>query len=430
MKSKVSLTVTAGPIQGKVFTFEEHDTFIFGRAEDCHARLSGQDTTASRHHFLLEVNPPDARLQDIGSRNGTYVNGKKYGGRLSHLTPEQARNAEHAVVDLKDGDEIKVGETVFKVLVEKRVEVEGSITPVSAVSGNTGAFIRKLFDQASSRSTPQDGDISNYELGDELGQGAMGVVYRARRKSDGQTVAIKTLLAGKAVDEWARETFKREIESTSGLSHPNIVRLYDFNYSGNLFYFALEYCSGGSIYDLMLRQDGVFTIDEAIPMFLQALDGLAYAHDQGLVHRDLKPQNILLIRTGNGTIAKVGDFGLSKSFEKAGLSGFTKTGTVGGTFPFMAREQLTNYKYVKPPADVWSMAATLYFMLTGDFPRETIEGQSGAEAVMRGHIVPIRGRDPDVPRAIASVIDRALADKAPDRYQNAGELRDALRQVV
>jgi pSer/pThr/pTyr-binding forkhead associated (FHA) protein len=97
---------------------DAHNTFIFGREDDCHAKLSAEDTTASRHHFLLEVNPPDARLQDIGSRNGTYINSQKFGGRPAHMTPEEARKLDHPTVDLKDGDEIEVGKTVFKIRVE------------------------------------------------------------------------------------------------------------------------------------------------------------------------------------------------------------------------------------------------------------------------------------------------------------------------
>jgi serine/threonine protein kinase len=256
----------------------------------------------------------------------------------------------------------------------------------------------------------------------------MGAVYLARRKSDGKTVAIKMMLAKSVVDDYARDGFKREIDSTRSLSHPNIVTLYDYNYSGNLFFFALEYCAGGSISDLMDQRQRVLSLQEAGPMFLEALEGLAYAHAKGFVHRDLKPQNILLTATENGT-AKIGDFGLAKSFEKAGFSGYTRTGDAAGTFPFMAKEQLTNYRYVKPPADVWSMGATLYFMLTAQMPRVAAVGQSAAEAVMRGQMIPIRKRDPNIPNSIAEVIDQALADKAPDRYQNAGEFRDALKQV-
>ncbi|HYG82480.1 MAG TPA: FHA domain-containing protein, partial [Pyrinomonadaceae bacterium] len=118
MAGRVTLKVTAGPIQGETYAFDEHDTFIFGRGEDCHARLPADDKTASRHHFLLEINPPDVRLRDLGSLNGTYVNGVKHGGRPESLSAEEARDLSYPEVDLQDGDTIKVGDTVFDVRVE------------------------------------------------------------------------------------------------------------------------------------------------------------------------------------------------------------------------------------------------------------------------------------------------------------------------
>ena len=109
MPGRVCLDVVAGPIQGKHFEFDGHDTFLFGRSPDCHAELASDDATASRHHFLLEVNPPAARLRDLGSLNGTYVNGQKHGGREKHLSPEQAKEKPWPQVDLRDGDLIRRG---------------------------------------------------------------------------------------------------------------------------------------------------------------------------------------------------------------------------------------------------------------------------------------------------------------------------------
>src|SRR5262245_61522737 len=117
MAGTVSLVVTAGPIRGQRFDFSEHDTFLFGRAVDCHARLAASDASASRHHFLLEVNPPLARLRDLGSLNGTHVNGVRHGGRRADQAPEEAARAGGTDVDLRDGDEIRVGATVIRVSV-------------------------------------------------------------------------------------------------------------------------------------------------------------------------------------------------------------------------------------------------------------------------------------------------------------------------
>src|SRR5690242_17819339 len=117
MVGKLSLMVAGGSRAGKVFVFEQHDTFLVGRMTDCHVCLP-DDLHVSRHHFLLEVNPPDARLRDLGSLAGTYINGQKHGGRGRHETPEEGARHVYPQVDLRDGDEIKVGKTIFRVRVE------------------------------------------------------------------------------------------------------------------------------------------------------------------------------------------------------------------------------------------------------------------------------------------------------------------------
>src|SRR5512134_597289 len=118
MPGKVTLRVTAGPLRGRSFDFDAHDTFLFGRSPDCHAELAESDTTASRHHFLLEVNPPAARLRDLGSLNRTHVNGVRYGGRKANQAPEDAKPFGQAEIDLQDGDHIRVGHTEFQVSVD------------------------------------------------------------------------------------------------------------------------------------------------------------------------------------------------------------------------------------------------------------------------------------------------------------------------
>jgi hypothetical protein len=493
MSGKVTLEIITGSLRGQAFIFAEHDTFIFGRDEDCHARLSEEDSTASRHHFILEVNPPDARISDLSSLNGTYVNGTKYGGRPGHMTPEEARRKiKHPEVDVKDGDEIKVGETVFVVRVEvpavcfecgnsitsidkeacqwgdelyvcpncrEKVKREGFSTkpdePMrcnkcgkdvsaevgygrsgdytckdchAAVEANPANLLHVMLENPRGGSSGY-GNFDDYELGEKLGEGGMGAVYVARRKKDGAAMAIKIMLAKVAVDDYARDLFKREIEVTRSLHHPNIVELFDHGSIGSGFWFAMESCVGGSVWDLMQANNGPLSIVEAGPIILQILDGLSHAHQRDFVHRDIKPQNILLTAKDGG-IAKLSDFGLAKNFQKAGLSGMTVTGQTAGTFPFMPREQLTNFKRFKPVGDVWSMGATLYYMLTGTTPRDFPPGQSQAEIVMRNEIVPIRNRRTSIPMNVAGVIDRAVAKDAQDRYQTAVEFREALVKVI
>jgi serine/threonine protein kinase len=174
----------------------------------------------------------------------------------------------------------------------------------------------------------------------------------------------------------------------------------------------------------------VLKVDEAGPLMLQALEGLAFAHQQDIVHRDLKPQNILLTGREGAWTAKIADLGMAKNFDKAGFSGMTATGSYAGTYPFMPREQVTNFKYVKPVSDVWAMGATLYNMMTARYPRNFVRGSDPIEVILHGEIVSIADRLPGLPRRVVEVIDRSLANKANDRYQNAGEFLQALSRVL
>ncbi len=408
MPGTVRLVVTAGPIRGQRFEFAGHDTFLFGRAPDCHARLDASDASASRHHFLLEVSPPLARLRDLGSLNGTRVNGVRHGGRPRGESPEDAAARGGVEVDLHDGDEIRVGATVIQ------VQVEAPASPLEA-----------LVDQ------PEPEEDAGRTVGPStierlLGKGGMGAVYLARGQGGGPPVALKVMLPKMVVDEAVREIFVREIEVTRALRHPNVVGLLDFGQHDGRFYFALEYCAGGSAEALRVRLGGKVPLASVLRIAVDALEGLAAAHQSGFVHRDLKPDNVLLAEDGT---ARLADFGLAKSFQQAGLSGLTATGVIGGTFAFMAREQLTSYREARPTTDVWSMAATLYFLLTGEYARDFGDGDPIA-VILRGGIVPLRQRDPSVPEDLAAVFARALDDEPARRYPSAREFGAAIRGVL
>ena len=420
MADRVTLKVSAGPLAGRVFSYDRHDTFLFGRSPDCHAELAATDTTASRHHFLLEVNPPHARLRDLGSLNGTHVNGQKHGGRGRQESPEEASRRRLPEVDLRDGDQIRVGATVFEVAIEGHRSTAPADVPGDEEAGLEGLL-------AVRPAAPME--VPGYAVGRMIGRGGMGAVYLAKRQEDGSTVALKVMLAQSEVDDAARENFQREIEITRSLRHPRIVSLIDHGSAGSTFYFAMEYCAGGSVADLQRRQPGGLPLPLSVRIALEALEGLAHAHERGFVHRDLKPENLLLADDVGGG-AKVTDFGLAKSFQQAGLSGMTATGAVAGTLYFMPREQLTQFRLLKPVSDVWSMGATLYHMLTGVYPREFRPGEDPLPVILRGGIVPLRARDPRLPERVAAVVDRSVVDAVPERYQTAGEFRAALAGAV
>jgi len=506
MSGKVKLEVTEGPMKGKEFLFEEHNTFIGGRMPDCHLCLP-HDPMVSRNHFILEANPPDARIRDLGSLNGTFVNGDKCGQREARETPEEGAKRAYPDVDLKDGDRIQAGASVLAVHIEVpaicnlckhsiadqdrakcvwtdgafictscKAKLAASVNPVVApkaarcqkcgkdVSGEIGQgrvgdyvcqacrqkaqaapdlmlqMIRQIL--GAGEATPE---IQGYEIEKELGRGGMGVVYLARRKTDNQRVALKVMLSETAVDEDSRSRFLRECEISEQLESPRIVKIHEKGSSGIAFFLTMEYCNGGDIASLMHRRGGKLSLSEAGPIMLQALEGLDYAQNavvcvtnkdgtkvkaRGVVHRDLKPPNILLTGTEGHWQAKVSDYGLAKAWQTAGRSGYTLPGAYAGSYAFMPPEQPIAFLEFKPAGDVWSMAATFYNMLTGSLPRDFPKATDAVAVVMHGEIIPIRRRDPTVPGAVAEVIDRALSRAVKDRYQTAAEMKKALEAAL
>lgn len=292
--------------------------------------------------------------------------------------------------------------------------------------------------------------LDHFEIIRELGRGGMGRVYLARHDQTGAEVALKVMQPQAAVDKKAKQLFFREIENTHLLKHPNIVRLFDCGIAAGAFYFSMEYCAGGSL-EALLKQRGPLPLEEAGSIILQTLSGLEHAHNveipaifledgravtaRGLVHRDLKPHNIFLSpRVGGGRggawNAKVGDFGLAKAFDTAGLSGLTWTGTCAGTPFFMPRQQVIDFLYAKPEVDVWAAAACFYFMLTGVAPRSFPPQADVWQTVLETRAVPIARRLVHLPRRVTEVIDYALTDNPGIPYKTAGELKAALEAVL
>jgi hypothetical protein len=445
----ITLTVVNGRLDRTAYAFDERTTSIIGRSRGCSPRLPNDERhrTVSRHHCLLDINPPDIRIRDFGSLNGTYVNGRKIGQRAKYETPEEAATQIYPEHDLADGDEIRIGDTVFRVNVHVE-DTEDTVARAQCVKcgrvvggevgGRSGAhlcaacqarpaaIVRMLLDLAHPGHAELD-LIAGYTLLHELGRGGMGVVHLARHESSGKEVALKVMLPRVATRTDARERFLREVAFTKALRHPNIAELEGAGFSNGIFFFTTEYCTGGSADVLLRRRGGRLPADEAVGLTLQALEGLEHAHDQGVVHRDLSPSNMLLHKAADGsTTAKISDFGLAKAFDQAGLSGLTRTGEAAGKPWFMPRRQVINFKDSKPAGDVWALAACLYNMLTGAYPRDFPRGMDPWQVVLESPAVPVREREPDVPQALADVIDQALREEPEFGFHSAAELQHAL----
>jgi eukaryotic-like serine/threonine-protein kinase len=445
MPAQVILTITSGSLTGQKFTFAERTTCIIGRAYDAHPKLPDDEAhrTISRYHCLVDINPPAIRIRDFGSANGTYVNDRLIGQRLANQTPEEGAQTNFPEYDLKQGDEIKLGNTILQVSIEVPSEIKAAqkaFAANSAENSDSSESIRRLVQQANAG----DSDLTavrGYTILKLLGKGGFGAVYLAQHNETSELVALKVMLPQVAAIQGTIDLFLRETENTSALNHPNIVRVRSSGHFYGNFFFTLEYCDRGSVTSLMQQQRRVFSIDEALPIILQVLDGLEYAHNaeiphikqadgsfgmgKGLVHRDIKPANIFLANGGDRDIAKIGDYGLAKAFDCAGLSGQTMSGTLAGSPAFMPRQQVINFKYAKPEVDIWATAACFYYMLTGNYPRD-FGSADPFLTVLQSNAVPICQRNSAITPRLAEIIDLALIDKPEIHFKNAAAFKHAL----
>ncbi len=254
----------------------------------------------------------------------------------------------------------------------------------------------------------------------------MGCVYQVHALPLGSDRAIKQILPRAAMSARAREQFLREAREQGKLDHPNIVRVFDLAEPvPGAFSIVMEYVEGESADRLLAL--GPIAPELAVDLACQALAGIQHAHERDVVHRDLKEANLLITRGPRGeVVVKVADFGLAKNYQESGASGFTRDGTFGGTLAYMPREQLLDYRYVLPTADIYALGTTLYRLIAGVFPRDFQADQNPVLAVLELPAIPLARRVGWVSPRLAAVVDRALATDPAQRYRTAADMRTAL----
>lgn len=429
---QVNLRVLAGPYQGRVFCFTQPDTFLIGRSNEAHLCLT-DDKFFSRHHCLLEITPPHCFLRDLGSTNGTFVNGKRV-----------------AEAFLENGAQIQGGETVLLVEVSiGETHPVGSAAPIAPAVKPTIVTVtclncgRREEAQAASseehltflcedcrielKKTPQP--IPGYDMVRVLGRGGMGCVMLGRNQQTGAAVAIKTLLPEFAVSDKHMRRFMREMDVAAALKHPNIVEFIDRGVHNGVVYLVTEFIDGADAAALADARGGWLPQAETLEIIGQALEALSYAHAQGYIHRDIKDQNILVRGAWPNLDAKLTDFGLAKSFTQAGMSGVTVAGEMAGTLAYMPPEQLKNFRDVKPQSDLYALGMTAYSLLSGQLALDIGRKTSMAEtikAIFEQPTIPLRRRAPHLPEPICEIIDRALVKDPAQRWQSAAAMRNAL----
>ncbi len=257
-----------------------------------------------------------------------------------------------------------------------------------------------------------------YKLVDFIGQGGMSLVYRAVDIRTGHSVAIKILKSEYNSDKEFLERFQREAQAASLMSHHNIVNLLDLGVEGDFRYLVLEYVSGSTLKEIIQKR-GQLSHTTAIQITVRILSALQHAHENGIIHRDIKPQNVLVNADGH---IKVADFGIARMTNAFTIS---KGDTVVGSVHYSSPEQASG-NVVEAPSDIYSTGIVLYEMLTGRVP---FLGDTPVSVAMQ-HInaapPPVTDFNPNVPPAVVAVVMRALEKSPKKRYQNAREMADAL----
>jgi serine/threonine protein kinase len=261
-----------------------------------------------------------------------------------------------------------------------------------------------------------------YEVERELGRGGMATVYLARDGALQRPVALKVLAGDLSGDGAFRERFLREARLAARLSHPNVVRVFDAGETDGRPYIVMEYVAGETAADLLARR-GKLRPAEAVDVAAQACEALQHAHEHGLVHRDVKPQNLLVRDDG---CVKLADLGIARAAESTRL---TQRGTILGTAAYLSPEQAAGEE-VTAAADIYSVGAVLYELLTARTPYEFSSLAELAAKQTSGEIVPPRDLDAAIPERLEAVVMRCLARTPRFRPGSAGEVAADLRAAL
>lgn len=363
------LIVEKGADKGKMVRINKKVTVLVGRDQKANFRLT--DALSSRLHFKIEPRGEGIFVCDLKSMNGTWVNG--------------SRIDEHK---LEYNDKIQIGETLFSFLQDEE-------------KGDKENLIGK--------------SIQGYTVRERLGRGGMGTVYLAEQMSLKRPVALKILSPELVKDQNFITLFEQEAHAAAALNHPNIVQVYDFGKGDNLYFFSMEFLSGGSVQDLLSREKRL-TPKRAVRIALEAARGLEYAEKKKIVHRDIKPDNLMI---GEDEVIKIGDLGLAKTLKEGKAA--QEEGTILGTPHYVAPEQALG-KPVDPRVDIYALGATLYRMVAGTTP---YSGNTVKEILIRKvreEPPALKSIDPELPDSLVGIVERMMAKDPEQRYQSAAQV--------
>jgi len=307
---------------------------------------------------------------------------------------------------------------------------------MTADSGDAEVFASKLVEHGhitqfqASAALQMRGEalvIGDYHILDVIGSGGMGQVYKARHRIMKRLVAIKIMHTARSTNPKLVQRFYREVEAAARLSHPNIVTAYDAGETPGGLYLAMEYVDGVDL-SVILQAVGSLSVNQAVNITLQVARGLDFAHEHNVIHRDVKPGNLLLARDGT---VKILDMGLARfTEEEAAEVSLTMVGPLMGTVEYMAPEHAANAKHADHRSDIYSLGCTMYRLLTGHLP---YGGETAVEKVIaqREHPIPeLRRIADDIPESLQGIFARMVAKTPEERYQSMDECLADLLEIA
>ncbi|HZU97326.1 MAG TPA: FHA domain-containing serine/threonine-protein kinase [Planctomycetota bacterium] len=392
---RLLLTFLGGSLAGRSFEFRSSRRIVLGRGQGCDVEVL--DARVSRHHCAIQLVGDTYHVKDLGSSNGTRLNGEPVG-----------------LAAIESGDLLGIADT------EVRLELGDSQST------------RTIVDRRLPR--PTTGSLRNLdlrvalpglELTGVLGEGATSAVFQARREN-GEIVAIKVQKISDSLDPEELERFQREAETAATLDHPHIVRAFEHGEILGRRYIVMEFIRGETVKSQLTRL-GSLSVPVALQMARQVASALEYARKRDVVHRDVKPENIIIQADG---VAKLVDFGLAKSTLTAGRSGVTRSGEVLGTLAYMSPEQLDSAVMADHRADIYSLGATLYHAIAGRTPFTARTNMDYFAKILREEPPVLGLLRRDVPPIVSALVAKCMRKRPEDRYQTAEEVERVLAKLL
>ncbi len=385
------LFVTSGPQRGTRVSLKETETYTIGDATDASLRIQGIEP---KHLIVKALKGGGFGVKSLGAAfdlNGVPT----------------------AVARLKDGDTIRVGDASIRYGKPEASAANQSSAVKPAASAAKPAAAKPKANKPEKASKM----IGGFRLIGGLGKGGMGTVYRAEQVSLHREIALKVLSKNLTNDPVFVAGFVAEARAAARLHHPNVVQVFDVDNDGDTYFYSMELMHAGSI-ETRLKKEGRIPFEDAIGLIVDAAKGLAFAESMHIVHRDIKPDNLMVDQHGH---VKIADLGLAQHSD-------AETGKIVGTPHFMSPEQVQNKK-LDHRSDLYALGCTFYRILTGRTPFQKDSKKAILIAQVKEQALPVHKVDPEIPVEVSNVIERMMAKELDERYQSANELIEDLEAL-